>query len=144
MDIDLKVAPGTNIHYACVKAVQAAEATGLKVHFDFNGTLMEVSPGEKTWDVEDRWYELYNERLTGADRKRKGENMDPLFKFHKLNTAGIEKAEEIAEAFDQLLTHLKLVCPEGREFAIVKTKLEEASFFAKKSMAARPDNQVAI
>jgi hypothetical protein len=67
--------------------------------------------------------------------------MDPLFQFHRLNEVGIEKAVKIAESFDRLLTELKELCPEGREFSIVKTKLEEASFFAKKSMANRPDHQ---
>jgi hypothetical protein len=71
-------------------------------------------------------------------------SVDSLFQFHKLNEAGIKKAIQIAEAFDKLLTELKTLCPErseGREFAIVKTKLEEASFFAKKAMANWPENQ---
>lgn len=69
--------------------------------------------------------------------------MDPLFKFHKLNENGIKKAEIIAGYFDELLSLLSGVLPPGREFSITKTKLEEAAFFAKKSMAADPINQVA-
>lgn len=67
--------------------------------------------------------------------------MDSLFQFHKLNDAGIEKALAIAKAFDDCLYQLRTVCPDGREFSIVKTKLEEACFFAKKSMAIQLENQ---
>lgn len=66
--------------------------------------------------------------------------MNPEFEVHLLNEGGIRRAKEIALAFDGLLNHLKDLCPEGRELAIVKTKLEEASFFAKKSMAIDPLN----
>lgn len=66
---------------------------------------------------------------------------DPLFEVHRLNAAGMLKAEEIASTFDNCLHALRLLCPEGREFAIVKTKLEEAAFFAKKAMANQKDNQ---
>ncbi len=68
--------------------------------------------------------------------------VSPLFQFHRLNDDGIKKAEAIAGAFDDLLNELSQLCPsEGREFSIVKTKLEEASFFAKKAMANAPANQ---
>lgn len=71
--------------------------------------------------------------------------VDPLFQFHRLNPAGIEKAQRIAFHFSLLLQHLSLHCPVStREFAIVKTKLEEAAFFAKKSMANDPSNQEAV
>jgi hypothetical protein len=68
--------------------------------------------------------------------------IDPLFQFHRLNEDGIKKAEDIAVTFTECLRVLKTMCPEGREFSIVKTKLEEASFFAKKSMANAAANQV--
>lgn len=67
--------------------------------------------------------------------------MDPLFQFHRLNEDGIKKAEEIAATFNDCLRVLKAMCPDGREFSIVKTKLEEASFFAKKAMANDKSNQ---
>lgn len=66
---------------------------------------------------------------------------DPLFQFHRLNDEGIMKAKAIADAFDALLLDLKKWCPESRELSIVKTKLEEASFFAKKAMANDKANQ---
>ena len=68
--------------------------------------------------------------------------MDTLFSVHLLNARGRDKAQEIAQTFDDCLTRLRVSCPEHtREFAIVKTKLEEGCFFAKKSMATMPENQ---
>ncbi len=61
--------------------------------------------------------------------------MDPLFQVHRLNPGGLAKAEFVANAFDDLLSNLMAHVPPGREFAIVKTKLEEACFFAKKGIA---------
>lgn len=69
--------------------------------------------------------------------------INSLFQVHRLNEEGMTKAEAIASAFDDCLWRLMDICPEGREFAIVKTKLEEAAFFAKKSMANVPENQLA-
>lgn len=67
--------------------------------------------------------------------------MNSEFQVHILNSSGIDKAKLIASCFDDFLNQLKTMCPEGREFSIVKTKLEEASFFAKKAMAKDPENQ---
>lgn len=67
--------------------------------------------------------------------------ISPLFRVHKLNDAGLVKAEYIADAFNNLLAELTDILPDGREFSIVKTKLEEAAFFAKKAMANVAGNQ---
>lgn len=68
--------------------------------------------------------------------------INPLFKYHSLKPSAINKTELVAEAFSQLLTTLEEVCPPiTREFSIVKTKLEEACFYAKKSIANAPENQ---
>lgn len=67
--------------------------------------------------------------------------MDPLFQVHRLNKYGLAKAGAIAGSFDELLYTLTDLCPAGRELAIVKTKLEEACFFAKKAIANDPANQ---
>lgn len=67
--------------------------------------------------------------------------MNTLFQVHRLNEGGLKNAQLIAEAFDTLLERLELLCPAGRELALVKTKLEEAGFFAKKAMANSPSNQ---
>lgn len=67
---------------------------------------------------------------------------NPEFKSYKLNDSGVDDCHEVAVLFDQLLNDLVSVCEPGREFSIVKTKLEEACFFAKKSVALDPANQV--
>lgn len=67
--------------------------------------------------------------------------MNPEFKVHILNELGIELAKEIADRFDDLLQSLADICPDSREFSICKTKLEEASFYAKKAMTTDPKHQ---
>ena len=72
--------------------------------------------------------------------------MNPLFEVHMLNEEGKAKAKLLAEHFDELLSRIEQVCgmpPSGttREMAIVKTKLEESCFYAKKYLAMRPENQ---
>ncbi len=62
------------------------------------------------------------------------------FEVHKLNELGMTKARDIAQAFEACLARLTTTCPPGREMSIVRTKLEEACFFAKKSMANDPEN----
>lgn len=65
-----------------------------------------------------------------------------LFTAHKLNPAGFEKAVAIGAAFDGLLRTLEqTIGGTNREFALVKTHLETACFYAKRSMAMNPTNQ---
>lgn len=66
--------------------------------------------------------------------------MNKEFQVHMLNEGGKAKAQAIAETFDACLNKLTELCPAGRELALVRTKLEEASFFAKKAMASSPEN----
>lgn len=68
--------------------------------------------------------------------------MHKEFKVHLLNEQGIIKAKALADLFDATLTALEnMVGSEGRNMSLVRTKLEEASFFAKKAMAEQVDNQ---
>lgn len=70
--------------------------------------------------------------------------MHKEFEVHPLNEDGIQKAKDIAEIFDLTLTSLLERIPLNRETAIVRTKLEEACFFAKKSMANDRINQKTV
>jgi hypothetical protein len=68
--------------------------------------------------------------------------MHKEFEVHLLNEQGIEKANQLAKIFDLALTGIEVLAGTGgREMSIVRTKLEEASFFAKKAMAILPENQ---
>lgn len=65
------------------------------------------------------------------------------FAVHMLNEQGKDKAALIAEGFTRCLNLLEDVCgTDGCEMSIVRTKLEEASHYAKRSMAQRPENQM--
>lgn len=62
------------------------------------------------------------------------------FDVHMLNEEGRKKARQIAEDFTLFLKSLEQAVPPGRYLSIVKTKLEEACFFAKKGMASQAVN----
>ncbi len=61
------------------------------------------------------------------------------FAVNVLNDLGLSKLEEISIAFDILLSKLIYICPPNRELSVVKTKLEEACFFAKKSASFKDE-----
>lgn len=68
--------------------------------------------------------------------------IDPLFQVHRLNAEGIEKAKLMAQLFSTLLRQLDAMTPpSSRDMAIVRTKLQEACFFAKRAMACLGENQ---
>jgi len=69
-------------------------------------------------------------------------NIRKEFDVHMLNSEGKYKARLLAEKFSILLSEVEDICgTDGREMAIVRTKLEETSFFAKKAMAINPLHQ---
>jgi hypothetical protein len=68
-------------------------------------------------------------------------NIRPEFKVHMLNESGKAKAASIAQAFSDLLNNIEASGCTGRDLALVKTKLEEACFAAKRGMASLPENQ---
>lgn len=64
------------------------------------------------------------------------------FSVHTLNDRGMSKANELAGVFTSALNAIESLGVGGRELAIVKTKLEEAAFFAKRGIAVVPENQL--
>ncbi len=67
---------------------------------------------------------------------------DPLFGYTKLNALGRLKANEVATAYTTLLRTLEKAFPlGGREGAIVRSKLEESSMYAKKCIALQKQFQ---
>lgn len=68
--------------------------------------------------------------------------MNSEFATQKLNILGQQRADLVRDAFDDLLNRLRRECPsDGRYFAIVKTKLEEACMFAIKAISSDQANQ---
>ncbi len=63
------------------------------------------------------------------------------FKVHRLNARGFAKAEIIARIFEDTLADIDDNIPQGRERQIVVTKLQEAAFFAKRSISNDPAYQ---
>lgn len=67
------------------------------------------------------------------------------FQVHLLNDEGISKAAELSVVFSQALTKIEHLVPRtpetGRLLALVTTKLQEASFFAKRAIAVDVTNQ---
>lgn len=81
--------------------------------------------------------------------------MNREFEVHKLNERGFGRAKRLAEVFDECLDEAITtlspfsgksmvtngpVSPQMRYVALVKTKMEEACFFAKKALAQLPEN----
>jgi hypothetical protein len=61
--------------------------------------------------------------------------INPLFSAVKLNELGLMKVNNIRVAFTQLLDALECILPgNSREMSIIKTKLEESSFYAVKAV----------
>lgn len=59
-----------------------------------------------------------------------------------LNVTGCEKMNAAAEVLSGALDKLEEIAgADGREMALVRTKLEEAGFYVTRSIALRPENQ---
>lgn len=90
------------------------------------------------WYIDDPKY-VSNARFTFKEKQME---IRSEFQVHLLNDEGIDLAKEIAHEFTAFLNYLERTCgTEGREMSIVRTHLETASFFAKKAMASREENQ---
>lgn len=63
------------------------------------------------------------------------------FQVHMLNDAGIDKASQLGEIFSNALAEIEKIVPNSRERSLVITKLQEASYWAKRGIAVDPANQ---
>ena len=129
--------PGSTIHLAAKEVVEMAQkmcsrkpGNGYLI-LAFNETEIKV------------WSDSKSEEIISEYNSRRSQlyATNPAFAVHKLNDQGLRRAAEIATHFNALLLQLEAQCPSGREMAIVRTKLEEACFFAKKSVAMDSRNQ---
>jgi hypothetical protein len=69
--------------------------------------------------------------------------MNEPFKFYALNEKGIYAVDAITQGFDLLLKGLYNIIETqnntgAREMALMRTKLEEACFFAKRAVSIDP------
>lgn len=79
--------------------------------------------------------------MSEATARAARKTINPEFQVHRLNPAGLTKAEEVAIAFDELLEQVKNWIPESRELSLVKTHMEQACFYVKKGLAKQAANQ---
>lgn len=64
------------------------------------------------------------------------------FQVHRLTEEALRLAQSLAVQFTICLNSVEaLVGHDGREMAIVRTKLQEAAFYAKRALAVRKENQ---
>jgi hypothetical protein len=75
-----------------------------------------------------------------AGRRYQRMHETSIFAPPKLTAKGQKRQEEIVETFHDALTKLEEICPVGPELNIVKTKLQEAAYFATKSLVNVPEN----
>jgi hypothetical protein len=68
--------------------------------------------------------------------------INALFSTVPLSTEGVNKVLSIRVGFSQLLETLDYILPgNSREISIIRTKLEEASFYAVKAVRNYKENQ---
>lgn len=65
------------------------------------------------------------------------------FQVHLLNDAGLDKATQLGEIFSEALDKIEKLVPAGRPRSLVVTKLQEASYWAKRGIAEDTTNQKA-
>ena len=115
-----------------------------KLRKTFRSTFKDKVEGEQFLDKVIKGWVSYPEH-TVIDLKTKEmtlvKNVNPEFETHKLNVRGVEMVNFLSEKFNDLLNEVQFVLsPEGREIEIVRQKLEEACFFARKGASKQPEN----
>ena len=59
------------------------------------------------------------------------------FSSHKADAEGVDHMGAVRSSICQVAIAISSVCPEGRELSIVRTKLEEAMFWANAGIARK-------
>lgn len=68
--------------------------------------------------------------------------INPLFESIPITDEGIKRIAQSREIFTRLMNDMAALDPDGgREFALFKTKIEEACFFINKSIAKNNEKQ---
>ena len=63
-----------------------------------------------------------------------------MFDTHKLNEQGFVEVTQLKRTMAAAVDDVLPLMPEGRDKAVFKTKMEEAMFFATKSIATKEGN----
>jgi hypothetical protein len=65
------------------------------------------------------------------------------FRSFKVNRSAVKDMDMVRNVMETALDNLeKIINKQGREMSIVKTKMEEAGFFAIKAIASNPVNWI--
>jgi hypothetical protein len=68
--------------------------------------------------------------------------IDPLFSTVQLSSEGLRKVNTLRESFTEMVEIIEAILPgNSREISIIRTKLEEASFYAVKAVRNYKENQ---
>jgi len=68
--------------------------------------------------------------------------IDPLFSTVQLSFEGLRKVNTLRESFTEMVEIIEAILPGySREISIIRTKLEEASFYAVKAVRNYKENQ---
>lgn len=109
------------------------------------GYFVLYKDGYKSWSPAQAFEDGYSRGGPPPQQANDERDIMPVlsvFGYRQLNEVGKTKAEYVGHIFSESLRALERCCPPGREFSLVRTKLEEASMWAKKAVSVDPRYQV--
>jgi len=77
-------------------------------------------------------------RQRGEERERE---IRELFTYHLPSSAGVERHALLSKIFEAVGKVIERSCPDGREKALVFTKLEEAKMWASAAVVLNPETR---